>query len=97
MNIPEKIRVLHQTYQISEVDNLHDGADDLYGQVRYLEERILLNSGASGEAKKAALMHETIHAIDEMFQIGLEEKQVEQLGVGIYNLIRDNPEVFTER
>ena len=51
MNIPEKIRVLHQTYQISEVDNLHDGADDLYGQVRYLEERILLNSGASGEAK----------------------------------------------
>ncbi len=71
MNIPEKIRVLHQTYQISEVDNLHDGADDLYGQVRYLEERILLNSGASGEAKKAALMHETIHVIDEMFQIGL--------------------------
>ena len=94
MNIPEKIRVLHQTYQISEVDNLHDGADDLYGQVRYLEERILLNSGASGEAKKAALIHETIHVIDEMFQIGLEEKQVEQLGVGIYNLIRDNPEMF---
>lgn len=27
MNIPEKIRVLHQTYRISEVDNLHDGAD----------------------------------------------------------------------
>lgn len=60
MNIPEKIRVLHQTYRISEVDNLHDGADDLYGQVRYLEERILLNSGASDETKKAALMHETI-------------------------------------
>ena len=39
-------------------------------------------------------MHETIHVIDEMFQIGLEEKQVEQLGVGIYNLIRDNPEMF---
>lgn len=39
-------------------------------------------------------MHETIHAIDEMFQIGLEEKQVEQFGVGIYNLIRDNPEMF---
>ena len=94
MNIPEKIRVLHQTYRVSEVDNLHDGADDLYGQVRYLEERILLNSGASDEAKKAALMHETIHVIDEMFQIGLEEKQVEQLGVGIYNLIRDNPEMF---
>ena len=60
MNIPEKIRVLHQTYRVSEVDNLHDRADDLYGQVRYLEERILLNSGASDEAKKAALMHETI-------------------------------------
>ena len=94
MNIPEKIRVLHQTYRVSEVDNLHDRADDLYGQVQYLEERILLNSGASGESKKAALMHETIHVIDEMFQIGLEEKQVEQLGVGIYNLIRDNPEMF---
>ena len=78
-------------------NNEHTGenksaASDL--PVRYLEERILLNSGASGEAKKAALMHETIHVIDEMFQIGLEEKQVEQLGVGIYNLIRDNPEMF---
>lgn len=94
MNIPEKIRVLYRTYQISEVDNLHDGGDDLYGQVQYLEERILLNSAASDETKKAALIHEAVHAVDEMFGIGLKEKQVEQLGVGIYNLIRDNPEMF---
>ena len=94
MNIPEKIRVLYRTYQISEVDNLHDGGDDLYGQVQYLEERILLNSAASDETKKAALIHEVVHTIDDLFGIGLEEKQVEQLGVGIYNLIRDNPEMF---
>lgn len=27
-------------------------------------------------------------------QIGLKERQVEQLGVAIYNLVKDNPEMF---
>lgn len=39
MNIPETVKVLHQTYQIREVDNLHDGAADLFGQVQYMEEK----------------------------------------------------------
>ena len=37
MNIPEKIRVLHQTYRVSEVDNLHDHETIAEGLVEITE------------------------------------------------------------
>ena len=35
-----------------------------------------------------------IHALDEMYGIGLKEKQVEKLGNAFYMLQKDNPELF---
>lgn len=52
--------------------------------------------GASEEQKKETLLHEIIHAMDEKFRIELKERQVEQLGVAIYNLVKDNPEMFND-
>ena len=63
-----------------EFANPHDEAGDLYGQIHYLPEKILLNADAKEEEKKATLLHELIHAMDEIYSIGLEEKQVENLG-----------------
>ena len=48
------------------------------------------------EQKKATLIHELIHGLDEAYIIGLKEKQVEKLGNALYMLIRDNPEMFKE-
>lgn len=94
MVIPEKIRILYKEYKIEQEENLHDGGDDLYGQIHYIGEKILLNSDSSEEQKKATLMHELIHGLDEMYRIGLEEEQVEKLGNAIYMLLKDNPKMF---
>lgn len=94
MNIPEKVNILYKTYEVEEVPNLHEGADELYGQVHFLPEQIALNAGASEEQKKATLIHEIMHALDEMYSIGLEEAQVEKLGNAVYTLARDNPGMF---
>ncbi len=79
---------------MEEAVNLHDEAGDLYGQIHYLPEKIFLNADASEEQKKATLLHELIHALDEMYGIGLKEKQVEKLGNALYMLQKDNPELF---
>lgn len=46
--------------------------------------------------KKATLCHEIIHGLDDMYCIGLKEKQVEKLGNALYMLILDNSEMFGE-
>lgn len=97
MNIPEKVKILYKEYSVRQVENLHDGQDDLYGQIQYLPEQILLNVDSSERQKEATLIHEIIHGLDEMYRIGLDEKQVEILGNALYMLIQDNPNMFVQR
>ncbi len=96
MIIPEKVNILYKTYTIDFVDNLHDGAIDLYGHIQYVDEKILLNTGSSEEQQRATLVHELLYGMDDIFNIELEEKQIEKLGSALYMLIRDNPDMFKE-
>lgn len=97
MTIPENVKVLYKNYKVIEKENIHDVDSDLYGQVLYLSEEILINKDASDPIKEATLIHEIIHALDEMYCIGLKEKQVEKLGNAIYMVIEDNPQMFRGR
>lgn len=94
MVIPNKVKILYKDYDVQEQDNLHDENGDLYGQIRYLPEKIYLNAQSSEKRKEASLIHEIIHGIDEMYFIGLKEKQIEKLGNALYVLIQDNPNMF---
>lgn len=94
MKVPGKIKVLYKEYTVEETVNLHDNGGDLYGQIHYLPEKILLNAEAKGEQKKSTLLHELVHAMDEIYNIGLKEKQVGKLGNALYMLQKDNPELF---
>jgi hypothetical protein len=94
MKIPGKIKVLYKEYTVEETVNLHDNGGDLYGQIHYLPEKIFLNVDAREEQKKSTLLHELIHAMDEIYSIGLKEKQVKKLGNAFYMLQKDNPELF---
>lgn len=96
MVIPDKVKVLYKEYTIREEQNLHDENADLYGQIQYLSEMILLNSYSSEEQKKATLVHEIIHALDEIYGIDLKEEQVEKLGNALYVFIRDNSKMFVD-
>lgn len=95
MIIPKKVRVLFKEYTIEEQINLHDEEGELYGQIDFLPEKILLNAEASEEQKKATLIHEIVHALDEMYKIELKEEQIEKMGNALYMLCRDNQELFS--
>ena len=94
MVIPEKVKILYKEYTVKTEENLHNKGGDLYGRILYLPEEIHLNVSGSDEQKKATLVHEIIHGMDEMYNIGLKERQVEKLGNAFYMLIKDNPQMF---
>lgn len=97
MTIPEKLRILFKEYTVKRADNMrNEKGNMLYGEVDYVAQTITLNSAASEEQSKSTVLHEVVHALDELYIIGLKEKQVEKLGVALYMFIRDNPEMFRE-
>lgn len=97
MIIPDSAQILYKKYTVGFDSNMrNDKGDLLYGQIDHIEQLITLNEAAGIEQRKATLMHEMVHGLDELYGIGLKEKQVEKLGVALYMLVRDNPGMFTE-
>ncbi|MDI6617889.1 MAG: hypothetical protein QME45_04315 [Clostridiales bacterium] len=97
MNIPDKIKIGFKDYEVQKVKgNVIDDKDICYGVIHYDDCFIEISTIYSDDTQKCALMHEVIHGIDDIFDIGLEEKQVQQLAKGLYEVIKDNPGIFKE-
>lgn len=94
MHIPVEVKIGYKDYSVEKVNDLNDGRNILYGQILYDEEKIKLKSDLTQNMLKCTLLHEVVHGIDEQNAINLTEEQVEKLGVGLYQFIRDNPEIF---
>nr|DAQ16231.1 MAG TPA: llama Aa1 VHH domain, Botulinum, VHH, antibody, botulinum, neurotoxin.6A [Caudoviricetes sp.] len=94
MTLCGEVKVGYKHYKVKEEQNLHESEAELQGQIRYLEQEIALREDITEESKEATLMHECLHAIDEMYGIELSEEQVERLGNALYMFIEDNPQMF---
>lgn len=83
-----KLRILGHTVAVSEVDKglghdrlgLHDSET--------LE--IKLAKDLPVQQQAATLLHEAVHAIDSLLQLGLTEHQVAAVAQGLYAVLRDN-------
>ncbi|MDD3493945.1 MAG: hypothetical protein PHZ19_10670 [Candidatus Thermoplasmatota archaeon] len=80
-------------YQVKDEDvsSFEDGGHDLIGQVDYLDLVIRIAAKNAPAVVFAARWHETLHALNEMFALGLDESQVDRLSHGIAMVLRDNP------
>lgn len=52
MYIPKVVKILYKNYKVEERADLHEGNEELLGQIQYLEEKILLREGASEQQKR---------------------------------------------
>ena len=50
----------------------------------------------SEDQQKCTFIHECLHGIDDVFEIGLDEEQVRKTAKGIYTFMRDNPDLFSK-
>jgi hypothetical protein len=63
------------------------------GLMEYKPLRISVGKGMAVDEERESLLHEALHAIDWQQNTKLKEKQVRQLSVGLYAMLRDNPKV----
>lgn len=93
MRIPESVKIGPFTYTVEWVDDLTDDADrnrKLYGQCHYGQQKIRLSKAVNPDSNTATFLHELMHAIDFVMQIGLKEKQVDRIATGLAMVLLDN-------
>lgn len=90
MPIPNKVKVGWKTYDVMLADPTLNGGDELYGQIDYDRCTITLRATASPDQQRATLVHELLHAVSDMYGLGLDEKLVTDLANALYCVYKDN-------
>lgn len=90
------IKIGGLVYEIEFVDNWREGGtnnDDAIGHVFYRDLKIKVDNNYAGW-KRETLLHEIIHAISDDRGLNFTEEQVGQFGKGLYQVMKDNPQVM---
>lgn len=94
MKIPERVKIGPYTYRVERVPGLRDDEDrnlPLHGDVDTAKKLIRLDADDPPEQQFTTLIHECIHALDcDFLKLGLSEKQVKRLGVGLGALLLES-------
>ena len=94
MKIPESVRIGGVEYAIEEVEIARLGPNLCYGTIDYTGSTIQLSSmdDAGHQHKCVTLWHEILHGLFEhaCYQPEDEERIVDVLGKGIYQVLQDN-------
>lgn len=77
-----KINVLGQNYEVTDVKKKKMPKKTL-GVCNSTTNQICLSTELKGEKRNEVLLHEMIHACSEMLDMGLTEKQVNNLAVSL--------------
>ena len=89
MNIPSSLKIVGREYDVVKLD--YDNQD---GGVDFDTCTIGIRAGQQRLLEADALLHESLHVIDEIFQLELTERQVYCVVGGIMALLRDNPSLL---
>lgn len=91
MKIPNQIKVGPFSYKIELTDVVSEENPDLVGRVNHdIDKSIRIDNSLDTDRAQATLFHELIHCVDSFMLIGLKEKQIEQLGNGLFMVLNDN-------
>lgn len=87
---PAKLKILGKVWSVSYTAMTKDelGECDLENQA------LTVKDGLPGEQERSTLLHECIHAISDSLGLGLNEKQVQGLETGLFDLNSSNPKFF---
>ena len=96
MKIPRKVKILNRHYSVVRNNNLSDSyaGERCWGVIDFDKAIIVMRKRDTEEFQEfkeaETFMHEILHGLDEAFEIGLSEKKISTLAVGIVTAIRDN-------
>lgn len=90
MTIPSSLKIVGREYEVVKVEECDD-----VGGVDFENSAIVIKDGQQKLLEADTLLHESLHIIDEIFQLELTERQVYCITSGIIALLRDNPALIS--
>ena len=81
-----QLRILGQDFTVTYKKDM----TDVMGLCSSANNTIDLKDGMQFEKEQEVLLHEVIHAISDLMESNLTEKQVSTLAVGVYAFLKDN-------
>lgn len=96
MKIPEKVKVGPLDYSVEIVPGTFlNGTTAVDGTHNCMDTVIKVANVGNEDYKNTVFMHELLHAIDYVYCGDIfSENQIEQLSKGIYQVIKDHPDMF---
>ena len=93
MKITPSVKIAGVTYEIRMVPHLWL-EEECSGKTRNVRSIIDLEESMTPDIAKATLLHEIIEAIDSENELKLKHHKIQSLATQLYQVIKDNPEMF---
>ena len=97
MRVPKQLSIAGHTIQVKYVKVLRYGGDDCWGLWDDDKHIIYLKMGMDKTREMEVLLHESMHAIEDIIDIELGEEILDRLAREVLALIRNNKLNFLER
>lgn len=85
MQLPSRLKVLGHYFDISQCEL------EFLGTFCLGKSQIRIDQNLKDDLKLSTLVHEAVHSISKLQQIKMTEQQVDIIAMGMYNILRDNP------
>lgn len=95
MNIPTKLKIGGYNYDVELIDNLARDRS-ASGQSCMNDQWIHIDSTICQEQKESTFIHEILEQINNVNELRLEHWQICVLESTLYQIIKDNPDAFSE-
>jgi hypothetical protein len=89
-NVISHIKVGWKDYKVELVDKVMVEEKECYGSCKFDDETILLRKINEPKQMKATLIHEVLHAIDEMYSFNMDEVVIAPLADALFTTLEDN-------
>lgn len=93
MNIPDKVKIGGQTYRVR-YDAKMPTKRGHKGECDPMDNEITLDPLMIKSQQEQTFIHEILEAINFEYPVNLEHTQIELLDAVLYQVIKDNPEIF---
>ena len=102
IHIPETVKIAGCVYSVDrEEKSFVNGSNVVDGTHSFFEQKIKVVREGTEDYQSVVFLHELMHGIIENYCPNIvsavdEEKLVEQISKGLFQVVTDNPEIFKE-
>jgi hypothetical protein len=94
----KKVKIGYKEYEIIKKQQVIELPNDCYGKIDYDKEIIEISNRFNQKQQNQTFLYELVHGIFEkldLHDLRQDERIVNQLATALYEVILDNPHIFT--